>query len=65
MRLKENRVVKFISSIIAILFVWRGVVGLMDMYLFPNDPAISNIFSIVLGIVLFIIVDRFFDGFEL
>ena len=45
---------------LAILLYWRGLWGLMDVYLFPNNELISYIVSIVVGLALL-----FFNDFRL
>ena len=37
---------------IAIVAVWRGVWGLMDIYLFPNNELLSLISSLIIGIFI-------------
>jgi hypothetical protein len=36
----------------AIISFWRGVWGLMDLYLFPNNLTLSLITSIVIGVAI-------------
>ena len=36
----------------AIVAIWRGTWGLMDLYLFPNYEIFSYILSIILGMVI-------------
>jgi hypothetical protein len=50
----------FLSNIIivtAVVFVWRGLWNLMDIYVFPENPAISNIVSILIGLLLLYLPD--------
>lgn len=53
---------QFIYSLligIGIISAWRGVWGLLDLYLFPNSPDISILASMVLGVtILFITHNR-------
>jgi len=37
---------------LAIIMFWRGIWGLMDHYLFPDNPLVSHILSIVIGILI-------------
>ncbi|MCD6414223.1 MAG: hypothetical protein J7L23_01185 [Candidatus Diapherotrites archaeon] len=39
----------------AVISFWRGVWGLMDEYLFPNDYQLSLWFSLFLGLVILVI----------
>jgi hypothetical protein len=41
----------FFASL-AIVSIWRGVWGLMDMYLLPESPTLSLIISIVVGLMI-------------
>lgn len=36
----------------AIIMFWRGLWGLMDLYLFPGNPALSFITSAAVGLLL-------------
>lgn len=37
---------------IAIIFIWRGIWNLIDMYVSPKSPLFSQIISIIIGLVL-------------
>jgi len=39
----------------AVISFWRGIWGLMDLYLLPNDYAFSLWISVFLGLVILII----------
>lgn len=41
-----------IAGIVGLVCIWRGVWGLLDLYLVPQSPALSRILSILLGLVL-------------
>ncbi len=41
---------------LAIVGFWRGVWGLMDLYLFPENPSLSLATSIGIGLVIMIII---------
>ncbi len=36
----------------AIIFFWRGIWGLMDLYLYPNNLALSYLLSVIIGILI-------------
>lgn len=42
----------------AIIMFWRGVWGLMDIYLFPHDPTLSYGVSFLISVLLYIFVVR-------
>ncbi|XSG86073.1 MAG: hypothetical protein ACPW60_04965 [Methylohalobius sp. ZOD2] len=44
----------------AIIMLWRGVWGLLDVYLFPGSPTLSYLVSIALGALIL-----YLDGFSL
>ncbi len=37
---------------LSVIAFWRGAWGLMDLYLFPNDPTLSFLSSFAVGIVI-------------
>lgn len=49
---KQHQVVFAIVMSIAVVAIWRGVWGLMDWYLFPTNPLLSYLFSIVIGFII-------------
>ena len=36
----------------AIVSFWRGIWGLMDLYLFPGNQVVSLLISVLLGIII-------------
>jgi len=49
----------------AIVLFWRGMWGVLDMYLFPNNDAVSYAISTLLGILVLVIHNGFKDIKEL
>ncbi len=45
-------------SAIAIVSIWRGVWNLMDLYLMPENFVISQIASIMFGILILFLISR-------
>ena len=43
--------------LIAIIAIWRGVWGALDMYLLPDSPGISFLVSIIIGIMIIILTN--------
>ena len=39
----------------AVISFWRGLWGLMDIYLFPQNPALSFSISAIIGLIILII----------
>lgn len=52
----QKRNIKTISYTVLIAFAivsfWRGVWGLMDVYLFPNNHILSLSISVLIGLVI-------------
>lgn len=42
---------------IAIIMIWRWVWSLLDMYIFPDYPLISNIVCIIIWIIILLVDD--------
>lgn len=38
----------------AVVLYWRGMWGVIDLYLYPQNPSVSYIISMVMGIVFLI-----------
>lgn len=53
---KKKRNLKTISYTILIAFAivsfWRGIWGLMDLYLFPNNHTLSLWISVLIGLIV-------------
>ena len=49
--------VNAIVVILAIIMLWRGVWGLLDVYLFPGSPTLSYLISISLGALVLYLDD--------
>jgi hypothetical protein len=45
-------------TVIAVVFVWRGIWGLTDTFLFPEEPTLSYLVSIFVGLVILYIDDK-------
>jgi hypothetical protein len=43
---------------LAIVMVWRGAWELLDMYLLPGNPILSNVVCIVVGVFLLYLPDQ-------
>lgn len=55
-KIKETAHVLLIA--LAIIMFWRGVWGLMDHYLFPDNPALSYVLSIATGILILYLTEN-------
>ncbi len=56
-KLKQYPSINAIVILIAMIMLWRGVWGLLDIYLFPGVPTFSYLFSISLGILILYLDD--------
>ena len=54
---RDKHFVRNIVIAIGVVLVWRGVWHLADMYLFPNNPLLSNIVSLIVGILILYLPD--------
>lgn len=56
----KNKINKFIYSLItglAMVSFWRGVWGLLDYYLFPNNEPLSYLVSFLIGLIILYLND--------
>ena len=56
-KLKQYPSFNAIVIVLAIIMLWRGVWGLLDVYLFPGVPTLSYLISIALGILILYLDD--------
>ena len=62
-RMSRRRVIKVLASFVALILLWRGIWGLLDGYLLPDNPMISYLICVLLGIFL-VVVDGDIDELE-
>lgn len=48
----HHQVIFSLVIFFALVSLWRGAGGLIDLYFFPNRPGLSNILSLVGGLVI-------------
>ncbi len=61
MIIKKRRLKKVLYTIIiafAIICFWRGVWGLLDIYLFPYHTTWSLLFSIFIGVIILYLAEN-------
>jgi hypothetical protein len=46
----------YLIAVVAVVALWRGLWGLMDIYLWPNNPKRSNWASFIIGFVAIVVV---------
>ncbi len=49
--------VKIFTDLVGVILIWRGVWSLFDVYFFPENPILSNIVGIAIGLVLLLVDD--------
>lgn len=49
---KHHKIIFAVIVATAVVMFWRGVWGLMDVFLFPDDYSLSSLVSVVLGLSL-------------
>lgn len=42
----------YLLAVVAVVMMWRGLWGLLDLYLWPENPKRSNLVSFIVGFVL-------------
>lgn len=47
-----------ILVVTGVVFVWRGIWNLIDMYILPGDPLMSNLLGIFLGVLILYLPDN-------
>lgn len=52
--LDGNKTLRIIIDFFAIVIMWRGIWGLMDIFIFPHSELYSSLVSIVIGFILII-----------
>ena len=46
----------YLVAVVAVVMMWRGLWGLMDIYLWPNNPKRSNWVSFIVGFIMIVTV---------
>lgn len=67
LRNRKNRykdLIRVISVAVGIIMFWRGIWGLLDYYLLPDNPPLSFGISLVIGLVILYVDDRSLDSLD-
>ena len=51
----KHQIIFTLLIALAVVSVWRGIWGLMDIYLFPKNLHLSLWFSLVLGLLILVV----------
>ena len=54
--LSTRKNLRIIIDLLGIVIVWRGIWGLLDLFVFPENQLLSCLASIVLGFI-FLLID--------
>ena len=54
-----SEVTHVMLTALAIIMFWRGIWGLMDVYLFPGNFILSHVLSIIIGILILYSTENF------
>lgn len=46
-----------LAIVTGVVLVWRGIWNMLDVYLFPDQPALSSGLSILAGLILLLVDD--------
>jgi hypothetical protein len=53
----KRKLLLVFSGVFGVILVWRGIWGLMDLYLFPDHPEFSYLLSIIFGFFILLVDD--------
>ncbi len=53
--LSTRKNLRIIINLLAIIIIWRGVWGLMDLFVFPGNELLSYLTSVGLGFILLLL----------
>ena len=56
-RKNQDSNVNILIECIAIIMIWRGVWDLLEIYIFPDSPLISNILCVILWVGILLLDD--------
>jgi len=62
--LSKKNFFSLLLEVVGVVLIWRGVWGILDIYLFPNCPIASYLSSILIGFLFVWIDDRKLDELE-
>jgi hypothetical protein len=57
----QKKTINAILVATAVVLFWRGSWGLLDHYLFPRNPPLSYITSLILGIIILVATHHLID----
>jgi hypothetical protein len=52
---RSKKILMAVAIAFAVISFWRGVWGLMDIYIFPNNYDLSLWISLILGLIILVL----------
>ncbi|MFA5532729.1 MAG: hypothetical protein WDA13_04015 [Candidatus Shapirobacteria bacterium] len=53
--LARRKNLRIIIDVVAIIIIWRGIWGILDLFIFPNNPLLSYLTSTIFGFGLLLL----------
>jgi hypothetical protein len=53
--LARRKNLRIIIDVVAIIIIWRGIWGILDLFIFPNNPLLSYLTSTIFGFALLLL----------
>lgn len=57
---KKHQIIGAIAIGSAVVMFWRGMWGLLDLYLFPYNPLLSYSASLVIGLLILFVTHKLY-----
>lgn len=54
---KKHHLLRALLVVTAVIMIWRGMWNLLDFYLLPENPSVSSVLTILIGVGLLFIDD--------
>lgn len=61
MKKKKNSYIRILQIAVAVVLVWRGAWGLMDLYIFPDNLFVSYVVSLIAGLIVLFATHKLTD----
>ena len=53
----NNRNINILIECIAIVMIWRWIWDLLEIYIFPNNPFLSNMLCVIVWVIILLLDD--------
>lgn len=51
-KIKFSKTIKILIDFVGIILLWRSTWGLVDMFVFPDQPLLSHLVTAAVGLIL-------------